>query len=120
MLCLIGEIVLLTKGIFSTKGCVNVQIMIEPVCVNIQQQRWDMVPDTVFSPNLAIFSSSYEIVMKERAVFKKFNWRYMVIDEAHRIKNEKSKLSEIVIAFFFLIFHGRKKKRWTTFWRKIN
>jgi SNF2 family DNA or RNA helicase len=37
--------------------------------------------------------------MKERAVFKKFNWRYMVIDEAHRIKNEKSKLSEIVREF---------------------
>jgi SNF2 family DNA or RNA helicase len=43
--------------------------------------------------------TSYEIVMKERAVFKKFNWRYMVIDEAHRIKNEKSKLSEIVREF---------------------
>ncbi|KAF6206099.1 hypothetical protein GE061_017324 [Apolygus lucorum] len=27
------------------------------------------------------------------------NWRYMVIDEAHRIKNEKSKLSEIVREF---------------------
>ena len=43
--------------------------------------------------------TSYEIVMKERAVFKKFSWRYMVIDEAHRIKNEKSKLSEIVREF---------------------
>ena len=43
--------------------------------------------------------TSYEIVMKERAVFRKFNWRYMVIDEAHRIKNEKSKLSEIVREF---------------------
>lgn len=43
--------------------------------------------------------TSYEMVIKERAVFKKFNWRYMVIDEAHRIKNEKSKLSEIVREF---------------------
>ena len=43
--------------------------------------------------------TSFEIVMKERAVFRKFNWRYMVIDEAHRIKNEKSKLSEIVREF---------------------
>ena len=39
------------------------------------------------------------MVIKERSVFKKFNWRYMVIDEAHRIKNEKSKLSEIVREF---------------------
>lgn len=43
--------------------------------------------------------SSYEIVMKESWALKKFNWRYMIIDEAHRIKNEKSKLSEIVREF---------------------
>ena len=36
--------------------------------------------------------TSYEIVLREKATFKKFNWRYMVIDEAHRIKNEKSKV----------------------------
>ena len=37
--------------------------------------------------------TSYEMVLREKATFKKFNWRYMVIDEAHRIKNEKSKVS---------------------------
>ena len=36
--------------------------------------------------------TSYEIVLREKATFKKLNWRYMVIDEAHRIKNEKSKV----------------------------
>ncbi|EDL29057.1 SWI/SNF related, matrix associated, actin dependent regulator of chromatin, subfamily a, member 1, isoform CRA_c, partial [Mus musculus] len=43
--------------------------------------------------------TSYEMVIKEKSVFKKFHWRYLVIDEAHRIKNEKSKLSEIVREF---------------------
>ncbi|KAK1787712.1 hypothetical protein P4O66_015934 [Electrophorus voltai] len=43
--------------------------------------------------------TSYEMVIREKCVFKKFNWRYLVIDEAHRIKNEKSKLSEIVREF---------------------
>ena len=43
--------------------------------------------------------TSYEMVLREKAIFKKFNWRYLVIDEAHRIKNEKSKLSEIVREF---------------------
>ena len=37
--------------------------------------------------------TSYEMVIKEKSVFKKFHWRYLVIDEAHRIKNEKSKVS---------------------------
>merc|ERR1711953_461181 len=36
------------------------------------------------------------MILREKSVFKKFNWKYMVIDEAHRIKNEESKLSVIV------------------------
>ena len=36
--------------------------------------------------------TSYEMVIKEKASISKFNWRYLVIDEAHRIKNEKSKV----------------------------
>ena len=36
--------------------------------------------------------TTYEMMLRERAVFKKFIWRYLVIDEAHRIKNEKSKV----------------------------
>jgi len=36
------------------------------------------------------------MVLKTLSVLKKFMWRYLIIDEAHRIKNEKSKLSEMV------------------------
>ena len=36
--------------------------------------------------------TSYEMCIREKSVFKKFSWRYVVIDEAHRIKNEKSKV----------------------------
>ena len=39
-----------------------------------------------------VIVTSYEMVLREKSNFKKFNWRYMVIDEAHRIKNEKSKV----------------------------
>ena len=40
--------------------------------------------------------TSYEMILREKSVFKKFNWKYMVIDEAHRIKNEESKLSLVI------------------------
>lgn len=40
--------------------------------------------------------TSYEMLIIEKAVFKKFNWRYLVIDEAHRIKNEKSKVGYLL------------------------
>ena len=37
-----------------------------------------------------------EVYFREKNHFKKFNWRYFVIDEAHRIKNENSLLSGVV------------------------
>ena len=41
--------------------------------------------------------TSYEMVIREKSVFKKFNWRYLIIDEAHRIKNEKSKVGIMLV-----------------------
>ena len=38
--------------------------------------------------------TSYEMVIKEKGHLKKFHWRYIIIDEAHRIKNENSLLSK--------------------------
>ncbi|KAK9868512.1 hypothetical protein WJX84_000615 [Apatococcus fuscideae] len=40
--------------------------------------------------------TSYEMVIKEKNHFKKFHFRYIIIDEAHRIKNENSILSRVV------------------------
>jgi len=43
--------------------------------------------------------TSYEVCLLEKAHFKKFAWQYIVIDEAHRIKNENSMLAQIVRLF---------------------
>ena len=40
--------------------------------------------------------TTYEVIIIEKSTFLKFRWRYLVIDEAHRIKNENSTLSKIV------------------------
>jgi len=42
--------------------------------------------------------TSYEMVIKEKNHFKKFHWRYIIIDEAHRIKNENSILSKVPLS----------------------
>jgi SWI/SNF-related matrix-associated actin-dependent regulator of chromatin subfamily A member 5 len=39
--------------------------------------------------------TSYEMVIKEKNHFKRYHWRYIIIDEAHRIKNENSRLSTV-------------------------
>jgi SWI/SNF-related matrix-associated actin-dependent regulator of chromatin subfamily A member 5 len=43
--------------------------------------------------------TSYEAVNLSIAKLKKFNWKYIIIDEAHRIKNEDSLLSKNVRQF---------------------
>lgn len=40
--------------------------------------------------------TTYEMTLIESSTLKKIPWKYMVIDEAHRIKNENSQLSQIV------------------------
>lgn len=40
--------------------------------------------------------TSFEMVIKEKATFLGFKWKYVIIDEAHRIKNEKSVLFQAV------------------------
>ena len=37
----------------------------------------------------------YETAISEKAALSKLVWRYLIIDEAHRIKNESSVLSKV-------------------------
>ncbi|XP_062334049.1 SWI/SNF-related matrix-associated actin-dependent regulator of chromatin subfamily A member 5 isoform X2 [Osmerus eperlanus] len=70
------------------------------VClIGDREERTAMIRDVLLPGEWDVCVTSYEMLIIEKAVFKKFNWRYLVIDEAHRIKNEKSKLSEIVREF---------------------
>ncbi|XP_035548008.1 ISWI chromatin-remodeling complex ATPase CHR17 isoform X3 [Juglans regia] len=38
--------------------------------------------------------TSFEMAIKEKSSLRRFSWRYIIIDEAHRIKNENSLLSK--------------------------
>lgn len=49
--------------------------------------------------NADVVVVSYEIAIIEKSWLRKINWKYLIIDEAHRIKNEKSKLSAVVREF---------------------
>lgn len=39
------------------------------------------------------------MVIREANAFRKFAWRYLIVDEAHRLKNEESKLSTVLRSF---------------------
>ncbi|XP_005102157.1 SWI/SNF-related matrix-associated actin-dependent regulator of chromatin subfamily A member 5 [Aplysia californica] len=73
---------------------------IRAVClIGDQEKRAAFIRDILVPGEWDVCITSYEMVIREKSVMKKFNWRYICIDEAHRIKNEKSKLSEIVREF---------------------
>lgn len=64
-----------------------------------KEERSEIIRDKLLACNFDIAIASYEIIIKEKSSFKKFDWQYIVIDEAHRIKNEESMLSQVLREF---------------------
>jgi SWI/SNF-related matrix-associated actin-dependent regulator of chromatin subfamily A member 5 len=44
----------------------------------------------------SFFSYTFNQVLKEKGALTRMPWNYLMIDEAHRIKNEESSLSKAV------------------------
>eukprot|EP01132_Coremiostelium_polycephalum_P000977 gene977-1243_t len=64
-----------------------------------KDERADIKKNKLVFKKFDVCVTTYEMVIKEKAAFKKFSWRYIIIDEAHRIKNENSVLSKGVRLF---------------------
>ncbi|KAI8096387.1 SNF2 family N-terminal domain-containing protein [Halteromyces radiatus] len=62
-------------------------------------ERAVLLKDRVQPLNFQVCITSYEMCLTEKSAFKKIQWQYIIIDEAHRIKNENSMLSQIVRVF---------------------
>uniref|UniRef100_A0A5S6PYK1 Uncharacterized protein n=1 Tax=Trichuris muris TaxID=70415 RepID=A0A5S6PYK1_TRIMR len=67
--------------------------------IGTQDERRKLIDEVIIPGAWDVCVTSYEMAIREKSTFKKFSWKYIIIDEAHRIKNEKSKLSEIVREF---------------------
>jgi SWI/SNF-related matrix-associated actin-dependent regulator of chromatin subfamily A member 5 len=61
-----------------------------------QEERTRQKEEIIAPGKFDVCVTSYEMVIKEKGHLKKFHWRYIIIDEAHRIKNENSLLSKTV------------------------
>ena len=63
-----------------------------------KQERQDLIENQM-NPKKREWNvcvTTYEICNLERNVFNKFAWSYLIIDEAHRLKNEASTFSRVV------------------------
>ncbi|QLL32669.1 hypothetical protein HG536_0D01910 [Torulaspora globosa] len=64
-----------------------------------KEERSEMVRNKLLACDFDVAVASYEIIIREKSSFKKIDWQYIVIDEAHRIKNEESMLSQVLREF---------------------
>lgn len=64
-----------------------------------KEERAEIIANRLIPQDFNVCITSYEICLIEKSAFKKFSFEYIVIDEAHRIKNVDSILSQIVRAF---------------------
>ncbi|KAH7573618.1 hypothetical protein JRO89_XS03G0181300 [Xanthoceras sorbifolium] len=58
------------------------------------EERRHIREDLLVAGKFDVCVTSFEMAIKEKSALRRFSWRYIIIDEAHRIKNENSLLSK--------------------------
>lgn len=58
------------------------------------EERRHIREDLLEAGKFDVCVTSFEMAIKEKTTLRRFSWRYIIIDEAHRIKNENSLLSK--------------------------
>ncbi|WVQ83568.1 hypothetical protein IAT38_005709 [Cryptococcus sp. DSM 104549] len=64
-----------------------------------KEERADLIAKRILTQDFDVLVTSYEMCLREKSTLKKFSWEYIIIDEAHRIKNVDSLLSQIIRTF---------------------
>ncbi|KAJ9620657.1 chromatin remodeling complex Adenosinetriphosphatase [Knufia peltigerae] len=64
-----------------------------------KDDRHALIQDRLIEEKFDVCITSYEMILREKSHLKKFAWEYIIVDEAHRIKNEESSLAQIIRMF---------------------
>lgn len=64
-----------------------------------KEERAELISQKILTQQFDVLITSYEMCLREKSTLKKFSWEYIIIDEAHRIKNVDSLLSQIIRTF---------------------
>ncbi|EFX03790.1 snf2 family helicase [Grosmannia clavigera kw1407] len=64
-----------------------------------KEERHTLIAERLVDENFDVCITSYEMILREKAHLRKFAWEYIIIDEAHRIKNEESSLAQVIRLF---------------------
>lgn len=61
-----------------------------------KEERASILKNKVIPGDFEVMVTSFEMCLIEKAQLRKISWQFIAIDEAHRVKNENSMLSQIV------------------------
>lgn len=64
-----------------------------------KEDRHALINERLVDEKFDVCITSYEMILREKSHLKKFAWEYIIVDEAHRIKNEESSLAQIIRMF---------------------
>jgi len=64
-----------------------------------KDDRHALINERLIDEKFDVCITSYEMILREKGHLKKFAWEYIIVDEAHRIKNEESSLAQIIRMF---------------------
>ncbi|KAI1500774.1 chromatin-remodeling complex ATPase-like protein [Biscogniauxia marginata] len=64
-----------------------------------KEERHALINERLIDEKFDVCITSYEMILREKAHLRKFAWEYIIIDEAHRIKNEESSLAQVIRLF---------------------
>lgn len=64
-----------------------------------KEERHNLINERLVDEKFDVCITSYEMILREKSHLKKFAWQYIIIDEAHRIKNEESSLAQVIRLF---------------------
>lgn len=64
-----------------------------------KEERQKLIQDRLKDEQFDVCITSYEMILREKSHLKQFAWEYIIIDEAHRIKNEESSLAQVIRLF---------------------
>jgi len=59
------------------------------------------VANTWVLSGMQVIITTYELVLKDASILNQIKWNYMMVDEAHRLKNHESALYQEMTQFSF-------------------
>lgn len=87
-----------------SRGC----LILIAVCLQVCQQYEFYNDKKVGRPiKFNALLTTYEVVLKDKAVLSKIRWNYLMVDEAHRLKNSEAQLYttlSVLVFFQFVLY----------------